>query len=162
VYVSYTATAYTGIQGPALTTFDAQLRPLAGFPLRGQHRIVGRDPARRYSIQFWVQSAVDQTNGAVWVCFYDTAGDPAQTRVHFSCSVSTDGGGSFVGPRRAATVASNESLPGGQQYGYYQGLAAGDGVAHPVWTDTRDLHLRGEEIYTARLTRADFGGAPSP
>ncbi len=159
VYVSYTATAYTGIQGPALTTFDARLKPLAGYPLRGQHRVVGRDPSDRYAIQFWVQSAVDSSNGALWVCFYDTAGDPKQTRAHYSCSVSDDGGQSFAGPVRAASVSSDESLPGARQYGYYQGLAVARGVAHPMWTDTRNLRTRAEEIYTARLTRADLGGA---
>jgi len=159
VYVSYTATAYTGIQGPALTTFDADLEPLAGFPLRGEHRIVGRDPSHRYAAQFWVQSAVDESDGALWICFYDTAGDPKQTRVHFSCSVSNDGGSSFAGPVRAASAASDESLPGARQYGYYQGLAVANRVAHPIWTDTRNLRSRAEEIYTARLTRADFTGA---
>jgi len=156
VYVSYTATAYTGIQGPALTTFDAGLRPLSGFPLRGQHRIVGRDPTHHYAMQFWVQSAVDPSDGALWICFYDTAGDPRQTKVHFSCSVSRDGGQSFAGPVHAASVASDESLPGARQYGYYQGLAVANGIAHPVWTDTRNLGMLAEEVYTARLTRADF------
>jgi len=156
VYVSYTGTAFTGDQGPALTTFDSRLRPLAGSPLRGQHRIVGRNPAHRYATQFWVQSAVDQTDGAVWLCFYDTAGDPAQTRAHYSCSVSRDGGRTFSRPVRAASVASDESLPGARQYGYYQGLAVANGVAHPIWTDTRHLASLAEEIYTARLTRADF------
>ncbi len=159
VYVSYAATAYTGIQGPALTTFDAQLRPIAGFPLRGEHRVVGRDPSRRYAIQFWVQSAVDQSDGALWICFYDTAGDPRQTKVHYSCSVSNDGGDTFAGPVHAASVASDESQPGARQYGYYQGLAVAHGIAHPIWTDTRNLRSRAEEIYTARLTRADFPGS---
>ena len=153
VYVSYTATAYTGDEGPALTTFDSRLRPLAGSPLRGQHRIVGRNPSYRHATQFWVQSAVDQTDGAVWLCFYDTAGDPTQTRAYYSCSVSSDGGRSFSGPVRAATVASDESLPGARQYGYYQGVAVANGVAHPIWTDTRRLAALREEIYTARLTR---------
>jgi len=31
-----------------------------------------------------------------------------------------------------------------------------NGVAHPVWTDTRDLSTLAEEIYTTRLTLADF------
>lgn len=42
----------------------------------------------------------------------------------------------------------------GNQYGDYEGLAAGNGVAHPVWTDRRqaviDLGLR-EEVFTATL-----------
>lgn len=158
VYVSYTGTAYTGDQGPALTTFDARLRPLSGSALSGQHRVVARDPAFRYATQFWVQSAVDQSSGDLWVCFYDTAGDPKQTAVHYSCSVSRDGGRTFSRPLRAASAASDESLPGARQYGYYQGLAAAGGVAHPMWTDTRNLPDLAEEIYTARLTRADAIG----
>jgi len=156
VYVSYTATAYTGIGGPALTTFDSRLRPISGFPFRGQHRIVGRNPRDRHAAQFWVQAAVDRSSGALWLCFYDTAGDPSQTRAWYSCSVSADGGRSFAGPVRAATVPSNESLPGARQFGYYQGVAAANGVAHPIWTDTRRLRTLKEEIYTARLTPADF------
>jgi hypothetical protein len=156
VYVSYTATAYTGVGGPALTTFDSRLRPLTGFPLFGQHRIVGRDPRDRHAAQFWVQGAVDQSDGALWLCFYDTSGDPSQTRAWFSCSVSTDGGRSFSGPVRAAAEPSDESLPGARQFGYYQGVAAANGIAHPIWTDTRRLGTLKEEIYTARLTRQDF------
>ena len=156
VYVSYTGAAYTGVQGPALTTFDSRLRPLSGSPLRGQHRIVARDSAFRYAAQFWVQSAVDQTNGDLWICFYDTGGDPKQTAAHYSCSVSRDGGRTFALPVHAATGASDESLPGARQYGYYQGVAAAGGVAHPIWTDTRELGSLAEEIYTARLTPADL------
>jgi hypothetical protein len=29
-------------------------------------------------------------------------------------------------------------------------------VAHPIWTDARDLRTRGEEIYTRALTAADL------
>jgi len=154
--VSYTGTAYTGIQGPALTTFDSRLRPLSGSPLRGEHRIVARNPVLRHAVQFWVQSAVDQTSGDLWMCFYDTAGDPKQTVVHYSCSVSRDGGRTFTRPIRAASAGSDESQPGASQYGYYQGLAAADGVAHPMWTDTRRLADLQEEIYTNRISRADF------
>jgi hypothetical protein len=159
VYVSYTATAYTGVGGPALTTFDAQLRPLSGFPLRGEHRIVGRDPGDRHAAQFWVQAAVDQGDGTLWLCFYDTAGDASQTKAWYSCSVSADGGRSFAGPLRVAGAPSDESLPGARQFGYYQGVAVANGVAHPVWTDTRRLATLQEEIYAARVTRADFSRA---
>ena len=43
--------------------------------------------------------------------------------------------------------------------GYYQGLAVMNGLAHPIWTDTRHLHTHGEEIYTARLAVAEI---PAP
>jgi hypothetical protein len=156
VYVSYTATDYSGDKGAALTTFDSRLRPLAGLPLVGAHRIVARAAGAPKSDQFWAQSAVDQSNGAVWLCFYDTAGDPAGTKVHYSCSVSRDGGAHWTRPVRAATAPSDESQLGGRQYGYYQGIAVANGVAHPIWTDARDIPTLGEEIYTSRLTQADF------
>jgi len=156
VYVSYTGTDYSGDKGAALTTFDSRLRPLAGFPLLGYHRIATRTVGAPKSDQFWAQSAVDESSGAVWLCFYDTAGDPKYTKVYYSCAVSRDGGHQWTRPVRAATVPSDESQPGGRQYGYYQGLAVADGVAHPIWTDTRDLGTLSEEIYTTRLTPADF------
>ena len=156
VYVSYTGTDYSGDRGASLTTFDRSLRPLAGLPLLGHHRNVTRAVGAPKSDQFWAQSAVDQSSGAVWLCFYDTAGDPAYTKVHYSCSVSRDGGRRWTRPVRAATAPSDESQPGGRQYGYYQGRAVAGGVAHPIWTDTRDLSTLGEEIYTTRLTQADF------
>ena len=34
----------------------------------------------------------------------------------------------------------------------------GNSVAHPVWTDSRDLGSLAEEIYTTTLTMSDFGG----
>lgn len=156
VYVSYTGTDYSGDKGAAFTTFDSRLRPLAGLPLLGYHRIVTRALGAPKSDQFWAQSAVDQSSGAIWLCFYDTAGDPAYTKVYYSCSVSRDGGTHWTRPVRAATTPSDESQSGGRQYGYYQGLAVANGVAHPIWTDTRDLPTLGEEIYTTRLTQADF------
>ena len=60
-----------------------------------------------------------------------------------------------------ASARSNETLKGalkGFEYGDYQGLAVGtDGVAHPIWTDARDLRSRREEIYTTSLVAANFG-----
>ena len=61
---------------------------------------------------------------------------------------------------RVASAFSDETQPGAAyQYGYYQGLAVANGVAHPIWTDTRHLDTAGEEIYTARLAVADV---PAP
>ena len=58
-------------------------------------------------------------------------------------------------PFHAASVSSNETRAGAdaREYGDYEGLAVANGVAHPIWTDSRDLARRGEEIYTAALTR---------
>jgi hypothetical protein len=116
-------------------------------------------PRRTRPDQFWPASAVDQSTGALWVCFYATDGDPARKRAFYSCTVSRDGGRTWAARVHAASVASDETQPGAdfRQYGDYEGLAVANGVAHPIWTDSRDLATLQEEIYTTRLTLADFG-----
>ena len=156
VYVSYTATVFTGDPGASLSTFDSRLRAIAGYPRILRHRVLFRAFAGRHTDQFWAQSAVDPATGALWLCFYDTAADPARAQAYYSCSVSRDGGTSWARRVRAASEPSDETQPGARQYGYYQGLAVANGVAHPIWTDTRDVQTLGEEIYTTRLTQADF------
>ena len=75
----------------------------------------------------------------------------------FTCTVSRDGGRTWADRRAAARVASDESHGNaagshGLEYGDYEGLAVGgDGVAHPIWTDTRNRRARAEEIYTTAL-----------
>ena len=57
-------------------------------------------------------------------------------------------------------VGPKDEKPGAdpREYGDYEGLAVGNSVAHPVWTDSRDLGSLAEEIYTTTLTMSDFGG----
>jgi hypothetical protein len=155
-----TGTNFTGDEGAALTTFDSRLRPLAGYPLMGNHRLVAPTPAPTRADEFWAQSALDRSNGALWMCFYDTLGDRTGKKVRYTCTVSRDGGGSWSRTVAAASVFSDETQKGAAyEYGYYQGLAAAHGIAHPIWTDTRKLATLNEEIYTARLTEAAM---PSP
>jgi hypothetical protein len=156
VYVSYTGTNFTGDEGAALTTFDSRLRPLAGYPLRGIHRLVAPTPAPTRADEFWAQSAIDRSNGALWLCFYDTLGDRTGKKARYTCTVSRDGGLSWSRTVPAASVYSDETQKGAAyEYGFYQGLAAAGGIAHPIWTDTRRLKTLGEEIYTTRLAEAD-------
>ena len=158
VYVSYTGTDFQGDQGASLTTFDSRLRPLSGYPLNQKNRAVAQSgPLETRPDQFWAQSAVDQSDGALWLCFYDTNGNSSRRRAHYACTVSGDGGRTWAKRVRAASVDSDETQRGASyQYGYYQGLAAANGVAHPIWTDTRRLDDLGEEIYTVALTEADL------
>ncbi len=156
VYVSYIGTDFTGDQGASLSTFDSRLRPVAGYPVLGHHRVVTRAPRGKLSDQFWAQSAVDRSDGSLWLCFYDTRGDRTRTKAFFSCAVSRDGGRAWTRPVPVASAPSDETQPGARQYGYYQGLAVANGVGHPIWTDTRRLAELGEEIYTARVTRAEL------
>lgn len=153
VYVSYAQNAFYGNRGVFVSAYSPGLGRLprlsdgvAVAPPRGGQRFD----------QFWPASAVDPSSGALWVCFYDTRGDRARKRATFSCSRSRNGGASWAPLVRAASVPSNETVEGadGREYGDYEGLAAANGVAHPIWTDSRDLEELSEEIYTTRLTEA--------
>ena len=76
----------------------------------------------------------------------------------YACTVSRNGGRTWAPRVRAASVASDETQPGAdlRQYGDYEGLAVANGVAHPIWTDSRDLRTFAEEIYTTRLAEASM------
>lgn len=158
VYLTYLQTEFYGNQGVRVSVLDSRLKPLAGYPLTrlGVPVALVRRSERRD--QFWPQSAVDSSTGALWVCFYDTKGDPRRRRARYSCTASVDGGARFAAPVAVASVASDATQKGAdpREYGDYEGLAAARGVARPIWTDTRDLESYAEEIYTASLTLADL------
>lgn len=159
VYVTYAQTEFYGSQGAHLTIFNSRLRTLAGYPLTREGRPIASASRGRRGDQFWPQSAVDPSTGALWVCFYDTRADPKRKQAFYSCTVSRDGGSTWAKPVHAASAASDETQPGAdtREYGDYEGLAVANGVAHPIWTDSRDLPTLAEEIYTTTLTLADFG-----
>lgn len=158
VYVSYARTEFRGRQAAHVAVFDARLRPLHPHPDTREGRPVAPRSAALGADQFWPQSTVDRFTGTVWVCFYDTLDDPERRRAFYSCTISRDGGRTWGPPLRAASVASDQTQAGAiGHYGYQQGVAAANGIAHPIWTDTRDLAALGEEIYTTTLAEADFG-----
>ncbi len=118
--------------------------------------------------QFLPVSSVDLSTGNLWACYYDTTGHPAGREASFSCTVSVDGGRGWAPIVRVATTPSDEtgtlayhrSAFGGfgTEYGDYEGLAVIRGVAHPVWTDSRELQAFGEEILTTTLPQRDLAG----
>jgi hypothetical protein len=156
VYVSYAKTDSGGDEGVFVKAYDSRLRPLLGGP-NDDGVAVAPVPRLTRPDQFWPASAVDSSSGALWTCFYDTTGDPARQRAFYTCSVSRNGGRTWAPLVQAASIASDETQPGAdlRQYGDYEGLAVANGVAHPIWTDSRDLSDLGEEIYTTRLAEAD-------
>lgn len=158
VYLSYSKTHFSGSPDVLVNAFTSSLRPIPLTESPGEGVSVARTPAGVRPSRFWPQSAVDPSNGALWVCFYDTTGDPKAKRVFYRCTVSRDGARTWATPIRAASVASDATQPDAnlRAYGDYEGLAVTNGVAHPIWTDTRDLSTLSEEIYTTRLTLADF------
>jgi hypothetical protein len=156
VYVSYAHTDLGGDEGVIIKAFDSRLRAL-----NGDGTPVAPAPRARLPDQFWPASAVDPSSGAVWVCYYDTGGDPTRKKAFYSCTVSRNGGRTWARRVHAASVPSEETQPGTdlRQYGDYEGLAVANSVAHPIWTDSRNLKTLKEEIYTTRLTEADL---PAP
>jgi hypothetical protein len=150
VYVTYATPDASGrAQDVVVRPYDAVLAPLG--PEHAVHPLgAGRD-------QFLPASAVDEA-GRIWVCFYDTMADTTRRTTRFSCTASVDGGATWALPYPVASVVSDETrkLASPFQYGDYEGLAVAGGIAHPIWTDGRDLRTRGEEIYTTTLTPADL------
>jgi hypothetical protein len=149
IYVVYGSSNDRSVQDVHLAVFTPTLQMIKGFPRR-----VNPSDGRMPSDQFLPAIAVDQSSGDVWICYYDTRGDPSRRRAWFTCTASVDGGKTFLPPLHAATVASNETLKLGDpfEYGEYAGVAATNGIAHPIWTDSRDLDVQAEEIYTTKLT----------
>ena len=145
-----------------VAAFDGALTPLLGSRA-GARRQVNPPDGAAASDQFMPAAAIDAASGALWACYYDTSGDRRRLRAVFTCTASPDGGERWTAPVRAASTPSNATVVRASsfQFGDYQGLAVANGVAHPIWTDTRDLAQLNEEIYTTVLTAADVGLQPA-
>jgi hypothetical protein len=148
VYLTYSDVAANGSEDVFVAVYDLTLRRRQARPLR-----LGA-PERRPTDQFWPTSALDPLSGRLWVCFYDTRGDASRTGARFSCTVSDSTGRHWSPVFPVASTRSNATISGASEFAYgdYEGLAVSDGVAHPFWTDMRDVGVRGEEIYTATVT----------
>jgi hypothetical protein len=147
VVVVYTARGRRNQLGVYARTFNSMLK-------RRSAPVGIRPPQRRLrSDQFMPVATADLHRRLVWACWYDTRGDPTRRSVLFTCSASRDGR-RWAKALPVASVRLDESRPPADdfQYGDYEGLTVGiDGVAHPVWTDSRDLAMLREEIYTTSL-----------
>jgi hypothetical protein len=151
VYVTYGSTSLYRSQNVYLAAYDSRLRPLLGV---GRPKQV--DPTGGFNgpDDFLPTSATDSHTGRLWVCYYESGRGPARRKARFACTVSSDGGKSWVKPRVVAHLASNETAKGADRlngYGDYEGVAAVADTARPVWTDGRRLQELGEETYTAEL-----------
>lgn len=160
VYVTWGTTALNGSQDVYVAAFDPRLQPLLGV---GHVQAVTPPEHLRGPDQFLPVSAVDPSDGRLWVCWYAGGGRwQAATSARFACTASADGGETWLPPTPVASRASDETRRTANRangYGDYEGLAAADGVAHPVWTDGRSLGRLHEEIYAAAV-RAVTSPAP--
>lgn len=146
VVVTYETREANGTQGVFVEGFDAHLQRL--------FRVRVNPPDRKPADQFLPASAIDPVTEDLWTCFYDTTGDSTRTHAWYTCTVSRDGGRTWAAPVRAAGVPSDETQGGFLQYGDYEGVAADDGVAHPIWTDTRREAESAEEVYSSAIRAA--------
>ena len=118
--------------------------------------------------------SVDPVTGDANLSFYDTRNDTTgqrfMTDIYFT--QSRTGGASWLSPNlRVTDVSSNEhdcngvfpcgAINYGNQQGDYAGLVSFGGVAHPIWTDSRNqldpitgcrTNLAMEEVFTATIT----------
>jgi hypothetical protein len=152
VYVTYARPGTNETQDVAIAVFDLALRPL----FRGT---VGPVDDQK-SDQFWPVAAADPKTGRIWACYYDSSGDHERKRAWFTCTSSSDGE-RWATPVRAAEHPANAGVlwedarifgfgdAGG--YGGYPGLAVANGVAYPLWIDTRGVDGNEAEIFGARL-----------
>lgn len=115
--------------------------------------------------------SVDPVTGEVNVSFYDTRNDTTGARFMTDIFLSRSSDGrTWPANVRVSSQSSNEHDCNGQfpclginygnQQGDYSGLAAFSGVAHPVWTDSREqlkpaagcrTGLAMEEVFTAAV-----------
>src|SRR2546430_2366992 len=117
--------------------------------------------------------SVDPVTGYVTVSFYDTRNDQTGSRYMTDTylAVSKDGGQSWNAPDiRVSNVSSNEHDCGGvfpcsginygNQQGDYEGVVSYNGIAYPIWTDSRrqldpiagcSRNLGMEEAFSARI-----------
>jgi hypothetical protein len=158
VYVTYATVGANGTQDVATAVFDPSLRSLG--------RDVVGPVEKKKADQFWPAAAVDRRTGDLWACYYDTTGDADRKSAWFTCAVSRDGLHWSKPVRAGAHAASPEVLwADAEIYGFgdaggwggYAGLAVEDGVAHPLWIDTRNLEANGEEILAARVSGRALG-----
>lgn len=74
--------------------------------------------------------------GAVHIGFYDTRHSPARTGVDFYYNYSVDGGTTWLDETRVS-AATSVNITNGQEWGDYNGIAAGPTEAAMSWTDNR-------------------------
>jgi len=147
VFVAYAGWTTARTMGVFVTSFTPALRML--------HRTrIDADPPGADA--FNPALAIDRRSGRLWACFYRTGRRSARRRATYSCTTSRDGA-RWASPAAVASVASDETAPHafkgfiGREFGDYEGVAVADGVAHPIWTDSRRLDTLREEIYTTSV-----------
>ncbi len=90
---------------------------------------VNDDPAGSDNFMSWM--ALDQTNGDIYIVYYDRRNHPSTTLTDVYMARSTDGGNSFSNFRISDTPFTAQA---GIFHGDYINLSAVNGCVRPVWT----------------------------
>jgi hypothetical protein len=113
--------------------------------------MINNQASRNDQFNPWL--AVDETNGALAVTYYDTVNDPGRLKTDVWVQTSHDDGATWGAAEKVTTAQTDETGSGassGNQYGDYNGLSGYAGRFFPCWTDRRSG--RREEIWTAPIS----------
>src|SRR3954452_21036602 len=116
------------------------------------------DDGATNSDEWFSDVAVDQSSGDVWADFYSTRDDSTREKTNFYArKVATAGGAISLGTLQKVSsgqsdYSNNACCNFGNDYGDYEGIAASNGVAYPVWTDTSSGTHDGEAFTFAART----------
>jgi len=101
--------------------------------------------------QFLPHIAVDQTDGTVYIVFYDRRNSPSNVLMDVYVAFSEDGGKTFI---NKLITPQPFSPPGNLVFfGDYNGISADRGIVRPIWTGV-DFNLPTKlMIQTALLTK---------
>ena len=102
--------------------------------------------------QFNQWLAVDETNGAIGIIYYDTVANAGRKKTDVWYQTSFDDGATWGPAVKVTTAMTDETIAGadsGNQYGDYNGLSSYARILFPSWTDRRSLAR--EEIWTAQV-----------
>jgi hypothetical protein len=101
--------------------------------------------------QFLPHIAIDQTDGTVYVVFYDRRNSASNLLMDVYVAFSEDGGQTFTNK----LITPQPFLPPGKEvfFGDYNGISAHKGIIRPIWT-SMDESLKGKlSIQTALLKK---------
>jgi hypothetical protein len=92
--------------------------------------------------------SADASTGAITLSWYDRRDDPNNKLYRLYYTQSVDGGASFLPAQIPVSTAQSDATLDCNGTGLYQGLVAANGVAHPVWSDTRNGR---NQVFTAAV-----------
>lgn len=123
--------------------------------------------------QFFPWVTVDQSTGTVAASWYDTRNDSSNRKTQVFMTYSTNGGSSWASNVQVTQASSqfansttnymdentsDNSGANANQYGDYAQIAAANGKAWAIWTDTRQFYpsnssnSKAEDVATAQVT----------